>query len=47
MKGCDMELSLCNRRPNHIADMQKMERTLGKDWSAQEMRNLQIFISNG
>lgn len=28
-KGCDIELSLGNKRPNHIADMQNIERDLG------------------
>lgn len=47
-KSCYIELSLGNRMSNYIADMQKMKRTLGKDLSAQEKKNLQIFfISNG
>lgn len=29
-KGFYNELSLGNRRPNHISDMQNIERTLGK-----------------
>lgn len=45
-KGCDIELSLGDRRSNHIADMQNIERDLGNVWSAQKKKNLQIVISN-
>lgn len=41
--GMYIELSLCNRRANHITDKQKKERTFGKDWSAQENKGLQFL----